>query len=64
MLIHGLEIRIKQLNYWRVRMFEYPEIKTLVKQMQNEIIGKTIKSGTVVKKNKNMFMNDENRNRG
>ena len=47
------------LYYWRVRMFEYPEIKTLVKQMRNEIIGKTIKSGIVVKKNNNMFMGDD-----
>ena len=40
-------------------MFEYPEIKTLVKQMRNEIIGKTIKSGIVVKKNNNMFIGDD-----
>jgi len=39
-------------------MLEYPEIKTIVRQMEKEIIGKTIKSGAMVKRNNNMFMNE------
>jgi formamidopyrimidine-DNA glycosylase len=41
-------------------MFEYPEIKTIANQMQNELIGKTISSGRLEKKNNNMFMGDGN----
>ena len=37
-------------------MLEYPEIKTLVKQMKNELTGKKIHSGKIVKINSNMFM--------
>ena len=39
-------------------MLEYPEIKTIVSQMQIELIGKTIESGKLIKKNNNMFMGD------
>jgi len=39
-------------------MLEYPEIRTIVRQMENEIIGKTIESGAMVKHNSNMFMNE------
>jgi len=39
-------------------MLEYPEIRTIVGQMRNEIIGKTVESGTLVRKNGNMFMGD------
>lgn len=39
-------------------MLEYLEIKTIVSQMQIELIGKTIESGAMVKKNSNMFMNE------
>jgi len=38
-------------------MLEYPEIKTIVRQMENEIIGKTVAYGTLEKRNGNMFMN-------
>lgn len=40
-------------------MLEYPEIKTIVSQMKTELIGKTVESALLVKKNNNMFMNDE-----
>lgn len=40
-------------------MFEYPEINTLAKQMRKELTGKTVKSGTLVKKNGNMFMGEK-----
>ncbi len=40
-------------------MLEYPEIKTIVSQMQTELIGKTVESGTMVNKNSNMFMNED-----
>ena len=36
-------------------MFEYPEIKTLVRQMKNEIINKKIHSAEIVRANSNMF---------
>lgn len=39
-------------------MLEYPEIRTIIKQMENEIIGKTVESGAMVKHNNNMFMNE------
>jgi formamidopyrimidine-DNA glycosylase len=41
-------------------MFEYPEILTIAGQMRDELIGKTVKSGKLVKKNGNMFMGDGN----
>jgi len=37
-------------------MLEYPEIKTIASQMNTELIGKTIESGMMVKKNNNLFM--------
>ena len=37
-------------------MFEYPEVKTLVRQMRNELIGKKVCSGKAIKINSNMFM--------
>jgi len=37
-------------------MLEYPEIKTIASQMKTELIGKTVESGSLVKKNSNMFM--------
>ena len=40
-------------------MLEYPEIKTVSGQMETELIGKTVESGTLVKHNNNMFMNAE-----
>lgn len=40
-------------------MLEYPEIKTIVSQMETELIGKTVESGLMVKKNNNMFMNED-----
>jgi len=39
-------------------MLEYPEIKTIASQMKAELIGKTVESGMMVKKNSNMFMNE------
>jgi len=39
-------------------MFEYPEITTIVKQMKTELIGKTVESGELTKKNGNMFMGE------
>jgi len=39
-------------------MLEYPEIKTIVSQMQTGLIGKTVASGALRKKNNNMFMNE------
>lgn len=40
-------------------MLEYPEIKTIVSQMNAELIGKTVESGMLVKKSGNMFMNED-----
>ena len=40
-------------------MLEYPEIKTIVSQMQTELIGRTVESGAMVNKNNNMFMNKD-----
>ena len=40
-------------------MLEYPEIKTIVSQMQTALVGKTVASGMVVKKNNNMFTNED-----
>ena len=40
-------------------MFEYPEIKTLVRQMKNELVNKEIHSGKIIKINNNMFMGKE-----
>jgi len=39
-------------------MLEYPEIITIIKQMNKEIIGKTVESGALVKHNSNMFMGE------
>jgi formamidopyrimidine-DNA glycosylase len=39
-------------------MLEYPEIKTIVSQMETELIGKTVVSGSLVKKNSNIFMDE------
>lgn len=39
-------------------MLEYPETRTIIKRMENEIIGKTVESGAMVKHNNNMFMNE------
>lgn len=40
-------------------MLEYPEIKTIVSQMETELIGKTVEAGLMVKRNNNMFMNED-----
>ena len=40
-------------------MLEYPEIKTIVSQMQTELIGKTITSARMVHFTGNMFMKEE-----
>ena len=37
-------------------MFEYPEMKTLARQMENEIIGKTIETIEAVK---NIYSNED-----
>lgn len=37
-------------------MLDYPEIKTIVAQMNAELIGKTVESGMMVNKNNNLFM--------
>lgn len=44
-------------------MLEYPEVITIVKQMQAELIGRTVQSGMVVKKNSNMFMSESDAER-
>ncbi|MBO5274521.1 MAG: hypothetical protein J6I45_07915 [Clostridia bacterium] len=44
-------------------MLEYPEINTIVGQMKHELIGKTITSGVLLKKNNNLFMSESDANR-